>query len=63
MSKPFRREDIPGIDVRLRDLAGPALAAEQLGVPMSRLAARRIFDASKTPRELVNDFFIGPQAD
>jgi hypothetical protein len=62
MNRPFSREDIPGIDTRLRDLAAPAMAAQQLGVPMSQLAAQQISDASKTPRDLVNDFYIKPKA-
>lgn len=41
-------------------MANPELVAQQLGVPMSKLKARQVFDPAKTPKELVNDFFVKP---
>jgi hypothetical protein len=58
--KKFRREDIPGIVPRLRDMENPYELAKQLGVPLSRLRARQIPDeASRIPNEQVNTFYVG----
>jgi RNA polymerase primary sigma factor len=52
----FRREDIPGINAALRDMADPHEVARTLGVPLSQLRARQIRDPSRG--DMVNDFFI-----
>ena len=57
--RAFRREDIPGIVPRLRDMAEPFGAARSLGVPITRLRARQILDPGRTPQQMVNEFYVG----
>jgi hypothetical protein len=60
-AKLFRREDIPGINPALPDMADPFQVAKILGVSMTRLRARQVPlltpPASKL-NQLVNDFYI-----